>query len=107
MSCGRRPGRLVDQLEVHILERVLRLADRQHVRARGHKRACRRGCCSACVRDVKHIRGWGLLAPCTSSRKSREYAPRISERYERSHRKRLGEQLLAKLIGTAYRPQCS
>ena len=112
--CGRWPGPawcsmliagpppvLVDQLEVDVLERVVRLADRQHVGAGRDQSPGDGGRGDGRVGDGEDVGGRAVLVPAVDGREAAEDAARVGERDEGPDRERPGEQLVAQLVGPA------
>ena len=96
---------LVDQLEVDVLQRVARLADREHVGALLDERAGRSPARRrSCPRRRARSRRRRSAASCRR-REAAEDAVRIRERGERPDGQCLGEQPLAELVGATDRAQ--
>jgi hypothetical protein len=96
---------LVDQLQVDVLERVVRLADRQHVGARLDKGAGDGWGGDRRVGRGEHVGGRVALAPAVDGRQAGKDIARLGQRDERLDGERLGEEPLPQLVGSADRAQ--
>jgi hypothetical protein len=105
MLIAGSPPVLVDELEVGLLERVMRLADRQHVGAGRHQGADAGGRGDRRVGDGQDVGGRAAGMPGVDGRKAGEDAARLGERSQRPDGERPGEQPLAELVGPADRAQ--
>ena len=92
---------LVDQLEVDVLERVVRLPDRQHLGAGRHQRPGDGWCGDGRLGHGQDVGGGAVLAPAVDGRQAAKDPARLGEGGEGPDRERLGEQLLAQLGGSA------
>jgi hypothetical protein len=92
---------LVDQLEVNVLERVVRLVDRQHLGADRHQRPGGRRCGDRRLGHGQDVGGGAVLAPALDGREAAKDPARIGKRDEGPDRERLGKQPLTQLGGAA------
>ena len=96
---------VVDELEVDVLERVLRLAERDDVGAGRHERPGHGGRRDRRVRHGEDVRGRAVLMPAGDGGQAREDLTWVRERSGGRDRQRPGEQAVAELIGPADRAQ--